>query len=203
MPVERRIREGTERNAAVLDPDVERFLGSVVRRSRRRVVVRRALAAAITVPALIVAIVAGPRLLEANRGAGRPTPATQPTPTVATMPPITSPFAGTVFTRTVADGLAVVQANGIAGRWTIVTDARGRMRILAPRSFAGAAASRPFELNGDQLRTDAFSDGICAGLPAGTYGWTRVTRYLVLTPISDLCDARVWVLTRSPWTRRS
>ncbi len=203
MPVERRIREGAERNAGVLEPDVERFLGSVVRRSHRRVAVRRALTAVIVIPALIIAVGSGTRLLDTVRGAGRPAPAAQPTPTGTTMPQIASPFADTVFTRTVADGLAVVQANGIAGRWTIATDAQGRMRILAPRSFGGTAASRPIELNGDQVTTDAFSDGICSGLPAGTYGWTRVTRYLVLTPISDRCDARVWVLTRGPWTRRS
>ncbi len=40
MPIERRIREGAERNADVLDPDVDRFLDSVIHRTRRRLVVR-------------------------------------------------------------------------------------------------------------------------------------------------------------------
>ena len=43
MPIERRIRQGAERNAGVLDPDVDRFLDSVVHKTRRRQVVRRSL----------------------------------------------------------------------------------------------------------------------------------------------------------------
>ena len=67
----------------------------------------------------------------------------------------------------------MVRANGIAGTWTISAEADGSVRLLAPASFAGAHASRPFELQADSLQTDAFSFDMCAGLPAGTYRWSQ------------------------------
>ena len=36
MPVERRLRQGFHRNADALEPDVDRFLSTVVHRTRRR-----------------------------------------------------------------------------------------------------------------------------------------------------------------------
>ena len=81
MPIERRIRQGAERNASVLDPDVDRFLDSVVHRTRRRQVVRRSLSAAACVAAVVLAVAIGPNVL---RGAtGGSVPGTAPTPSVA------------------------------------------------------------------------------------------------------------------------
>lgn len=200
MPVERRIREGMQRNADVLHPDVDRALASVVRRTRRRSLVRRSLTAAVTVPAVVIAIVFGPRVLDMRERSG-PVPLGN-NPTSSVTPPSTpSPLAGT-FTRMLAGDRAVVQANGIAGRWTIETDAQGRTRLLAPPSFTGAPVSRPFVVQGSELRTDALGLDACSGLPAGTYRWVRAGRYLVLTPVSDPCDARAWVLSSGPWRMR-
>jgi hypothetical protein len=107
------------------------------------------------------------------------------------------------FTRSIPEGTAVVRANGIAGTWTISAEADGRVRLLAPGSFAGAHASHPFGMQADSLRTDAFRSDICAGLPAGTYRWSVQAGFLVLTTISDRCDARVVVLGAGPWPIRS
>ena len=71
MPIERRIREGAERNAGVLDPDVDRFLDSVVHKTRRRQVIHRSLTAAASVAAVVVAVVLGPNVLDGIRGLGR------------------------------------------------------------------------------------------------------------------------------------
>lgn len=202
MPVERRIREGAHRNAGVLDPDVDRALETVVRRARRRSAVRRSLTAAVTVPAIVTAIVFGPRLLDLLDLGGRSGPVrlgNNPSSSLApSVTPALAPLGG-AFTRTIAGDRAVVRANGIAGRWTIETDAAGRTRLVAPSSFAGAPASRPFVVQGNELRTDALSGGVCRGLPAGTYTWTRAGAYLVLTATSDPCDARAWVLASGPW----
>jgi hypothetical protein len=199
MPVERRIREGAERNAGVLHPDVDRFLDSVVQRTRRRHVVRRSLTAAASVAAMVAAVMLGPSVLEGIRGSGGTVPGSDITTSVApSLPPIL-PFLTGTFTRSIPEGTAVVRANGIAGTWTISADAEGGVRLLAPGSFAGAHASHPFGMQADSLSTDAFRSDICAGLPAGTYRWTVQAGFLVLTTLSDRCDARVVVLGAGPW----
>ena len=201
MPVERRIREGAHRNADVLAPDVDAFLGSVVRKARRRTLLRRSLKAAVAVPAVMMAIALGPQVLDAVRGSDRSVPATQPMPTTTPSPSVTPamPLLTGTFTRTLKDNLAVVQANGIAGTWTISADDQGRVRVVAPSSFVGARTSRPFQMETDTLSTDAFSGDVCSGFPSGTYRWAHVDRYLILTAISDPCDARVVVLASGPW----
>lgn len=203
MPVERRIREGAERNAGVLDPDVDRFLESVVHRTRRRQAIRRSLTAAASVAAVVAAVVVGPSVLEGMRGSRGTAPGGSVSSSVA--PSVTPgvPFFTGTFIRSIPEGTAVVRANGIAGTWTITAEADGRVRVLAPASFAGAQASRPFEMQPDSLRTDAFRPGICSGLPAGTYRWSVQSGFLVLTPIADPCDARVVVLGAGPWAIRS
>jgi len=198
MRVERRIREGTERNAAVLDPDVERSLERVVRRTRRRVLVHRMLTAAVTIPTVMLAVVFGPRVFE-TRGSNAPPVihATRPTPTPS--PPL---FTGT-FTRTLDGNLAVVRANGTAGTWTLTADTNGRMRLVAPPSFAQGAAYRLFERSANVVQTDALGHGPCKGLPAGTYSWARAGRVLMFTVLRDQCDARVSVISAGPWTLHS
>jgi hypothetical protein len=71
--------------------------------------------------------------------------------------------------------------------------------LLAPVSFAGAHASHPFRMQTDTFSTDAFSSDICAGQPAGTYRWTVQGGFLLLTRLSDRCDARVFILGAHPW----
>jgi hypothetical protein len=195
MPIERRIREGAERNAGVLDPDVNAFLDSVVRKTRRRHVIHRSLTAAASVAVVVVAVILGPSVLDRIGDSGGTVPGSNPTPSVG---PSGAFLTGT-FTRSIPEGTAVVRANGIAGTWTIKADTNGSVRLLAPGSFAGARVSRPFEMQADDLSTDVFSSDICARLPAGTYSWAVQNGFLVLTPVSDRCDARVVVLNAGPW----
>jgi len=197
MPIERRIRQGAERNAGVLDPDVDRFLDSVVHKSRRRQVARRSLTAAVSVAAVVLVVILGPSALDGiGDAANRPVPGSEPTPTVTSVVPLVT---GT-FTRSIPEGTALVRVNGIAGRWTIIAGANGRVRLVAPPAFAGAHASRPFEMQTDTLQTVAFGSDICEGLPAGRYGWSRSGDFLLISAISDQCDARVFILGARPWS---
>jgi hypothetical protein len=199
MPIERRIREGAHRNAGVLDPDVDRFLGSVVQKTRRRQVIHRSLTVAASAAVLVLAIVVGPSVLRDVGGSGSTVPGSNLTPSVApSVKPVVPLLTGT-FTRTIPEGKAVVRANGIAGTWTISADADGSVRLLAPASFAGAHASHPLVMQPGDLQTDAFSSDICAGLPAGTYRWSVVGNFLLLSTTSDQCDARVFILAAHPW----
>jgi hypothetical protein len=204
MPIERRIREGTERNAGVLDPDVGRFLGSVVHKARRRVVIRRSLTAAASIAVVAAVAVAGPSVLDDIRGSNGIAPGSTPTSSAVpiTVPPVASLLTGT-FTRSIAEGSAVVRNNGLAGTWTIDAANDGSARLVAPGSFPGAHASASFEVHPDTLRSAAFGSDICSGLPAGSYHWSAQSGFLVLTAISDPCDARVIVLAAGPWAIHS
>jgi hypothetical protein len=198
VPIERRIRQGAERNAGVLDPDVDRFLDSVVHKTRRRQVVRRSLSAAACVAAMVLAVAIGPDVLRGTTGGS--VPGTAPTPGVApSVTPVVPLVTGT-FTRSIPEGTALVRVNGIAGTWTINAGADGRVRLVAPASFAGAHASHPFQMQTDTLTTDAFGSDICQGLAAGTYSWSRSGDFLLLSAISDPCDARVFLLGAHPWS---
>jgi hypothetical protein len=196
VPIERRIRQGAERNAGVLDPDVDRFLDSVVHKGRRRQVVRRSLSAAASVAAVVLVVALGPSVLH---GIGDTTDGSVPgNESISTVTPVVPLVTGT-FTRSIPEGTALVRVNGIAGTWTISAGADGRVRLVAPASFAGAHASRPFEMQADTLSTVAFGSDICQGLPAGRYTWSRSGDFLLISAISDPCDARVFILGAHPW----
>ena len=82
MPIERRIREGAERNAGVLDPDVDRFLDSVVHKTRRRKAIHRSLTATATVALVVVTVILGPSVLDRIGSSGGTVPGSNPTPSV-------------------------------------------------------------------------------------------------------------------------
>ena len=67
MRLERRIREGAERNAAVLEPNVEGSLSTVVRQARRRRRLRLTLSSLVTISLVATAIVFGPGILDGLR----------------------------------------------------------------------------------------------------------------------------------------
>ena len=149
---------------------------------------------------MVLVVVVGPSVLH---GIGDTTdgsvPGSEPTPTVTPVAPLVT---GT-FTRSIPEGTALVRVNGIAGTWTISAGADGRVRLVAPASFAGAHASRPFEMQTDTFSTVAFGSDICQGLPAGRYTWSRSGDFLLISAISDPCDARVFILGARPWSLTS
>ena len=196
MRLERRIREGAERNAAVLEPNVERSFSTVVLQTRRRRRVRLTLSSLVTISLVATAIVVGPGILDGLRNPRTPAIAAQPpqTPVQVAVTPV-------VFSKTISRGLAVVRANGLEGSWSLAIDSGRRMQLLAPPRFAGTTGSWSLDPRTNEFRTTVFSNGLCSGQRAGTYRWTRISSYLILDMVRDRCDARVWLLTSGPWMR--
>ena len=193
MPVERRLRQGLERNAGVLDPDVARFLDTVVTRSRRRVRVRRVAATVAVAAAAVVVVAIGPRAIDAVRDLRQTQPA-QPTPTVT---PNGEVLTGT-YTRQV-DGSPTITENGMAGRWTIQLNADGTITATAPRGYSGVLSGILFETDGDRFRTSVFGQDVCTFLPLGSYRWSRSGGTLSFEVEDDQCEARVEFFTSGSW----
>jgi hypothetical protein len=193
MPVERRLRGGLERNAGVVDPDVERFLAIVVRRARPRVIMRRAAAGLAVAAALATALVAGPPVLHVIQSAHRDVPAAHPSRT-----PGVTPLSGT-FTRTVAPGTTAITVNHMAGSWTIRLGGEAIQAVSAPPGFTGVLSTFQFQVRGSMFRTNLFIQDVCANKPAGTYRWAVSDRILRFTAVSDPCQARVAFFTSGQW----
>jgi len=200
MRLERRIREGAELNASILEPNVDASFLTVVRQARRRRRLRLTLSSFVTVSLIATAIVYGPGILDGLRTIRTPEMATQPTQ-VAAQTPGEIAFTPATFAKAISRGLAVVRANGLEGSWSIAIDPGGRMHLLAPAKFAGATGSWLLDPRTNEFRTTVFSNGLCSGQRAGTYRWTRISSYLILDMVRDRCDARVWLLTSGPWMR--
>ena len=165
MRLERRIREGTERNAGVLESDVEGSFSTVVREARRRRRIRWAFSTVVAVTVVSAAIVLAPGVLDALRVPRTPAIGTVPTQTTSPSPAQDSGTPAT-FARIVSRGLAVVRANGLVGRWSIAIDAEGLVRLQAPAGFVGPVDSWPLTLGADELRTSAFGADLCSGYRA-------------------------------------
>ena len=71
--------------------------------------------------------------------------------------------------------------------WSLPRRSRERMRLVRSR-----CRRIPFS-------TVAFGSDICQGLPAGRYTWSRSGDFLLISAISDPCDARVFILGAHPW----
>ena len=140
MPLERRIREGAERNAGVLEPDVDGSFSTVVREVRRRRRIRRTLSTVVAITVVAAVIVVAPGALDAVRGSRVPAVGSEPTQ-ITTPSPAQIPGTPATFTRTISQGLAVVRANGLEGRWIIAIDAGGGISLLAPETFTGPMVS--------------------------------------------------------------
>ncbi len=194
MPVERRLREGMQRNADVLDPDVDRLLGSVVVRTRRRVRVRRAAIGLAATAATIAAIALGPQALDAVRDLRRDQPAQPSPPTVA---PDAQALTGT-FARRVS-GSPSMAAKGMVGRWSIDFRADGTMRVAAPDGFTGVLSGSLFQVEGERFRTALLGDVCSFGSPPGTYRWIRSGDTLTFEALNDPCRARVELFTSGSW----
>ena len=201
MRLERRIREGAERNAAVLEPNVEGSFSTVVREARRRRRVRLTLSSLVTMSLIAAAIVVGPGILDGLASNPDPAMATQPTQVATPDPSSGRRHAGDVR----QDHLARTR-RGPRERAGGYVEHRHRRPTAGcgcspPRGSPVPRGSWPLDARTNEFRTSAFSNGLCAGQLAGTYRWTRISRYLILDMVRDHCDARVWLLTSGPWMR--
>ena len=144
-------------------------------------------AAIAVVASIALAIVVGPRAIDALRTEQLPSPGASPT---STNPAV---IAGTYETVVSSDQPAV-RRYGLAGRWTIRLGTNGIMTVSAPRSFTGVLSGSLFHVKGDRFQTNLFVQDVCSNLPVATYQWVKKGSKLTFTSIDDACAGRVAVL---------
>jgi len=198
MSVERRLREGLERSASAVQPDVGRRLPEAIARGRRRRRARRASLIVGTVAALAAVGLAVPQVTGFVQRVQHP--AVNQGPTLAPGPDAV--IAGS-YTSTLGATSRVIRDNGMAGTWTLQLKANGVLTMSAPRSFHGDLVSIAFRVRGDRFTTNAFvNDPRCAN-DVGVYRWQRSDGTLVFTPVSDTCALRRALFSTKPWHARS
>ncbi|KQZ88433.1 hypothetical protein ASD62_02990 [Phycicoccus sp. Root563] len=187
MSVDERLRSGLVRNARSLDPDVEVLLESALATHRRALWLRWGAATGGLVAAASAAIV----LVIGGWGSDRDAPvlpAKTPTASVA----IQGRYAGQVA--------ALPTVPEVAGRWVLEFKAGGVLTVTAPPTYSGVVSGVLYAVQGQEMRTDLFSQDRCAGQPLGRYAVTRTGSRLALMAVDDPCAARVGVLGATAWT---
>jgi hypothetical protein len=198
MAFDRRLAEELERDASRIEPDVERNLGAVEQRSRRR---RDFPGAALVAGAAIVAVailvrVGEPRT-ETGAGSSPTAPASSvPSPSGAARYP---QIAGT-YTVTLDATDPAVARDGLGGSWTMRLQPDGLVLLSPPASFAPGSAGLTgvaFSLEADRFRTNLFYNDACDSI--ATYTWALQAGRLSLTPVDDTCAIRRTLLATTPW----
>jgi hypothetical protein len=190
MSLDRRLRDALQRSSAVVDPDVERNLATVRRRTRRLVIGQRVTGALLAIAVVAAVVIAGPRLLDVI-GSQRKTPTATPSPSTL--------IGSYKVDLTGADGR--LAALGLAGPWTLTLNGDGSILWNAPPG-AGVTEGLPrdtYQVTGTQLVTNLFQTSLCRGSGVGSYSWTRSGGMLTLVVVRDGCELRRAILTSSPW----
>lgn len=191
MPLERRLREGMQRMAADLEPDVEGRLEATLR-DARRAGKRQQLRAGLAFATVILAVVlVGPPLFEALRNGERGVGASpSPTPTVSLI--------GTYATTLVSTDVAVT-SNRMSGDWTIAFGSSEILTVTPPADFTGTYSGYSFNVADSQFTTDLFGEDVCSTLLPGTYRWTLIGDRLTFMVVDDSCPGRVALLASAAW----
>ena len=197
MSVERRLREGLERSASVVQPDVGRRLPEAIARGRRRRRARRASLIVGTVAVLAAVGVAVPQVTGYVQRFQHPAVSQGPTLTPGPDAVITGSY-----TSTLGATSQVIRDNGMAGTWTLRLKANGVLTLSAPRPFHGDLVSIAFRVEGHRFTTNAFVNDPRCSNDVGVYRWQRVGRTLVFTPVSDTCALRRALFSTKPWHTR-
>jgi hypothetical protein len=191
MSIDRRLRQGLERSATVIDPDLRATLPAALDRGRRRK--RRLLAARATAfiaSAALVALV-GSQLLSGMRGEQPATTATPPPPAAYAV------IAGT-YTATIEPHNPGLPADGMVGTWSLEMSIDGLLVLSAPPGSAFPTSPASFEVDGARFQTNAFSASACNGT-VGTYTWGLSARHLRFTKIADTCPVREAIFAARQW----
>jgi hypothetical protein len=194
MSVERRLREGLERSASAVQPDMGRRLPEAIARGRRRRRARRASLIVGTVAALAAIGVAVPQVTSYVQHVQHP--AVSPGPTLRPGPDAV--IAGS-YTSKLRPTSQVIRDNGMAGTWTLRLKPNGVITLVAPGSFHGDLASVAFRVQGDRFTTNALVNDPRCSNDVGVYRWQRAGRTLVFTPVSETCAVRRALFSSQPW----
>jgi len=188
MSFDGRLREGLDRAASPLDPDVEGSLRSVLARRRRRVRARQA-ALVLATAVAVAASVLGVRVGLGARSADEASPADGAQQIVGRYEVVLS-----------ADDSAGVSPS-LAGRWRMQLDTDGTVELDAPDTFR--AEQNPLGISytatDSGFRTNIFYDNFC--LSVGSYTWRRTPDGLVFDLMDDGCEIRRVLLTSQRWAR--
>ncbi len=180
MSVDDRLRAGLRANATAFQPAVESGLDEVRGRDRGRRAARAAIAAGLVAAAGVAILgVAGPD------GSSRPPPATSaPSPTAA------------LLGRYESD---VTRPGRLAGHWVLEFDGNGTVLVTPPDSYAGIVSGTLFTADTLKLRTNLFSQDVCADLGNGEFFWSRPGVDLDLADSDEPCAARRQFLAQNTW----
>jgi len=179
MSVDDRLRIGLRRNAATIEPQVERALASVLRRTRRRRRIHRSVVAATSLALLVLAALVGPSL-SSSTDPNRPPapPAEQPEPSRASAADTHFPEGTYSVTATRAEG----RAKGFTDRQiTKAYGADGKLDLTLAM------------FNGRWTQLAEFTSGTTQVADEGTYRIDR-SGHLVMTSTSPGCTGCVGVL---------
>ena len=208
MSLDRRLREELRREAAAIEPDVDRHLGAVEAGARRRGSIGAStllVAAAIVVAAIILRFPGG---LGSEPGGGpgpsigaslSPVASASPLTSSSSTPTSYPEIAGT-YVAALDAANAAVKRDGVAGSWTMRLEPTGAVLLSPPRSFVPGASGLSgiaFSLTGDRFRTNLLYSDYCNSV--GTYVWSLIAGGLTLTAVDDTCSIRRTLLTTTPW----
>jgi hypothetical protein len=206
MSFDRRLRDKLRDEATAIEPDVERHLGAVEARARRRSGVGAptvVLAAAIVAAAVILRFLGG----SGTGPVGRPAPSAQSSPSAS---PADQPSAAAAYPQiagtyriTLDPTDTTVKKDGVGGTWTMQLLPDGEMVLSAPPAFrpgVGGPTGIAFSLAGDQVRTNLYIyNDICSSAAAGVYVWRLAAGRLSFSSVDETCAIRKTLLTTTPW----
>jgi hypothetical protein len=192
MSLDRRLRDGLDRLAADIEPDVEGRLRTTLERGHRPRLVSFALPIATATAAVLLVALVGPALLGLLRGEPG-APGGEPTPSPAAPSPIGA------YAATVAAGDPAVDEHDLSGAWTIELEANGVLSVTAPSGFAGTRTGYSYAITGDRLTTDLFGSDVCSTLLPGSYTWELAGEFLRLTVVDESCAGRAALLAGQEW----
>lgn len=180
MSVDDRIRAGLIANAATFQPEVESSLDAVRGRGRRG---RGALVA--VVASLVAAASAAVLVLTWPQASEQPSPVLPaPSPT------------SELFDRYESE---VTQPERLAGHWVLEFDGNGTLLVTPPDRYSGVVSGTLFTADGPTLRTNLFSQDVCADLGNGDFSWIREGARLALAENNEPCAARGKFFTGNAW----
>jgi hypothetical protein len=203
MSLDRRLREELRREAAAIEPDVERHLGAVEARARRRgggIGASTLLLAAAIVVAAIILRISDPRLSGEAGSSGSPRPVASSSPSPSPSAPATYPEIAGTYVAMLDSADTAVKRDALGGEWTMRLEANGVVFLSPPASFVPGASGLSgiaFSLVGDRFRTNLFYNDYCNSI--GTYAWSRAGNTLTFTQVDDTCSIRRTLLATTPW----
>jgi hypothetical protein len=199
VSLDRRLRSELERDAERIVPDVERNLGAVEARMRRRSSIGAPtllLATAVVVAVLVVRY--GMALPPSGGPSSSPSVAASLSPSAGASPSYDA-IAGT-YVATLDPANSAVAQNHLGGVWTMRLASDGEIFLSPPATF-GAGTSPltglAFSLAADRFRSNIFYNDYCSSI--GTYTWSIQAGHLSFAPVDDTCAIRRTLLSTVPW----